>query len=294
MTDSDGRVYTQRALADLAEVPATSRWVRTPSVLLHLLDYGTSEEIRRLPPMVVAPGITTPAVGMDFVVRRLTHLVRPLVLDVRGRGLSDSAHDFTLEAYAEDLLATVEQLDLPAPLLMGHSMGARIVGRAAVLGDSRVRGSILVDPPLSGPDRAPYPTSEEAFIGQLRAARRGVTADEVAQSWPGWPARELQLRARWLATCQEEAVTATHHGFESEDFFPHWRAVPAPAVFIYGERSPVVTADGLSEARSANPAATFLGVADAGHMVFWDQPEAAVDILEMALVDLIEGTASTP
>lgn len=292
MTATDGRVFTQRALADLADVPATSRWVRTPTVLLHLLDYGTTEENRRRPPLVVVPGITTPAIGMDFVVRQVTHLVRPIVLDVRGRGLSDSANDFTLAAYAEDVLAVVDHLDLVAPLLLGHSMGARIVGHAAGQGSDLVRGSILVDPPLSGPGRAPYPTTEEAFLGQLRAAQRGVSPAEVAQSWPGWPERELELRARWLATCQEAAVQATHRGFETEDFFPHWSAVPTPTIFIYGERSPVVTADGLMEARSTNPAARFIGVPDAGHMVFWDQPSAAIEVLERALADLLEEPTS--
>jgi N-formylmaleamate deformylase len=173
-------------------------------------------------------------------------------------------------------------------------MGARIVGRAAGRASDQVRGSILVDPPLSGPGRAPYPTSEAAFVGQLRAAQRGVSAAEVAQSWPGWPERELELRARWLATCQEEAVRATHRGFETEDFFPHWSAVPSPAVFLYGERSPVVTADGLARARSANPAARYIGVPDAGHMVFWDQPGAGATVLERALVDVLERSATAP
>ena len=287
MTDSDGRVFTQRALADLADVPATSRWVRTRTVLLHLLDYGIDEEIRRRPLMIVVPGITMPAIGMDFVARQVTRLVRPVVLDVRGRGLSDSANRFTLDTYAEDLLAVIDELESPAPLLLGHSMGARVVARTAVQAAGRVRASIVIDPPLSGPGRGPYPTSRAAFVGQLEAAQRGITAAEVAQSWPGWPERELELRARWLATCQKEAVAATHHGFETEDFFPHWRAVPAPAVFLYGERSPVVTAEGVAEARSANPSATFMGVPHAGHMVFWDQPQVSLEVLEGVLRDLL-------
>ncbi|MCZ0975481.1 hypothetical protein O1L55_38125 [Streptomyces albulus] len=78
------RCVRQSALADLADVPATSRWVRSGATRLHVLDYGGDG-----PALVVLPGITSPAVTMDFVSRELTDLVRPLVVDVRGRGLSD-------------------------------------------------------------------------------------------------------------------------------------------------------------------------------------------------------------
>ncbi|HTF47214.1 MAG TPA: alpha/beta hydrolase, partial [Pseudonocardia sp.] len=69
------RSVLQSALADLADVPATSRWVHNGAVRLHTLDYGGDGV-----PLVVLPGITSPAITMDFVVRELTDLVRPIVL----------------------------------------------------------------------------------------------------------------------------------------------------------------------------------------------------------------------
>src|SRR5690606_31411545 len=91
------RAVLQSALADLADVPARSRWVRSGELRLHVLDYGGPGV-----PLVVLPGITSPAITMDFVARRLTDLVRPIVVDVRGRGLSDAGASYTLEDYADD------------------------------------------------------------------------------------------------------------------------------------------------------------------------------------------------
>ncbi len=273
-------MLSQDALADLADVPATSRWLRSAGLRLHVLDYGGDGV-----PVVVLPGITTPAIGMDFVARELTDLVRPVVLDVRGRGLSDDG-PATLGAYADDVDAVVEALGLDRPVLLGHSMGARIAAVAAARAATPLRGSILVDPPMSGPDRGPYPTTLAVFADQLSQACRGTTADEVATAWPRWPRREQELRARWLAGCSPAAVAATHAGFEEDDFFDVWPAVPAPTVLIHGSDSPVVTAAGAAEAARSNPGASVVAVPGAGHMVFWDERAAALASTRAALAAL--------
>jgi N-formylmaleamate deformylase len=273
------RAVLQSALADLADVPAQSRWVRSGDLRLHVLDYGGDGV-----PLVVLPGITSPAITMDFVAREITDLVRPIVVDVRGRGLSDSGKSYTLEDYADDTVAVLDGLGLDRPLLLGHSMGARIAAVVAARGVP-LRGTVLVDPPMSGPGRGPYPTSMDAFLDQLEEAQRGTDADEVARSWPRWPRREQELRARWLASCDIDAIVATHAGFESEDFFATWPYVPAPTVLLYGGESPVVTAAGAAEAAATNPAARLVEVPGAGHMVFWDEPEAALHLLQEILGD---------
>jgi N-formylmaleamate deformylase len=274
------RAVLQSALADLADVPAQSRWVRSGDVRLHVLEYGGSGV-----PLVVLPGITSPAITMDFVARELTDLVRPIVVDVRGRGLSDSGKSYTLDDNADDTVAVLESLD--RPLLLGHSMGARIAAVVAARGVP-LRGSVLVDPPMSGPGRGPYPTTLETFLGQLEQAQRGTDADEVARSWPRWPPREQELRARWLSSCDADAIAATHAGFESEDFFATWPHVPAPTVLLHGGASPVVTAAGAAEAAAANPAARLVEVPGAGHMVFWDEPVVARRLLREIVTALGE------
>ncbi|WP_374215347.1 alpha/beta fold hydrolase [Streptomyces sp. NEAU-Y11] len=277
------RSVLQSALADLADVPATGRWVRSGRTRLHVLDYGGSGV-----PLVVLPGITSPAVTLDFVARELVDMVRPLVVDVRGRGLSDAGGAYGLTAYAEDTEAVVRGLDLDRPLLLGHSMGARIAAVTAVRGAVPLRGTVLVDPPMSGPGRGSYPTTLETFLGQLDQALRGTDADEVARAWPRWPRREQELRARWLSSCAREAITATHRGFESEDFFDWWPEVPGPTALLYGAESPVVTGRDAEEAARMNPRARPVAIPGAGHMVFWDSPAAALAAVREALRPMLE------
>lgn len=286
MTD---RSVSLTALADLPGTGAVSRWV-DGEVGLHVLDYpGPDGGGAPLSPVVLVPGISMPAMGMDFVARVLARNRRVLVTDVRGRGLSQSGETYSVTAYAEDLERVLGAL-VPddAPVLVGHSMGARIVTLVAARERARHGGVVAVDPPLSGPGRDPYPTSKEAFLGQVEQARRGTTADEVALSWPSWPQRELEIRARWLGSCAPEAVGATHEGFESEDFFEWWPSVPEPVAFVRGEDSPVVPVSAMEEVTRTNPRATTHVIVAAGHMVFWDNRKGA----EMALADALRAVGA--
>ncbi|MER5185603.1 alpha/beta hydrolase [Streptomyces sp. NPDC002896] len=275
------RTVLQPALADLADVPATSRWVHSGQVRIHVLDYGGDGV-----PLVILPGITSPAITMDFVARALRGLVRPVVVDMRGRGLSDSGESYVLDRYVDDVVAVVNGLGLERPVLLGHSMGARVAAAASARG-MELRGAVLVDPPMSGPGRGPYPVTRAAFRAQLDAAAGGITADDVAALWPDWPRREQELRARWLSSCDVTAVEETHHGFEHEDFFDYWPKVAAPTALMYGEDSPMVPAAGVEEAATANPSARLIGVPGAGHMVFWDAPELAMTVVREVLTDWI-------
>ncbi|MFJ2746292.1 alpha/beta fold hydrolase [Streptomyces sp. NPDC087440] len=272
------RQITPAAWADLDRLPAVGRWVTSGRSRLHVLDYGGPGT-----PLLVLPGITSPAATLDFVARELSDLVRPLVLDVRGRGLSDTGTGHTLTEYAEDAEAVVRELGLERPLLFGHSMGARIAAAVAVRGRVAVRGAVLADPPLSGPGRGPYPTSLAVFQEQLAEAVRGTDGDEVARWWPRWPREEQEARARWLASCDGGAVAASHHGFEHEDFFDWWPRVPCPVTLLYGAQSPVVTAAGAAEAAAALPSARLEQVPDCGHMIFWDNPSGGLRALRRAL-----------
>jgi N-formylmaleamate deformylase len=239
--------------------------VRNGDVDLHVLDYGGDR-----PPLLVLPGITSPAITWDFIVTELRDLVRPVVMDLRGRGLSSPGDGYRAGDFARDAEAAIAQLELGRPHVLGHSLGARIGAALAASGAADLASVTLIDPPLSGPDRGPYPTSREAFQTQLDQGYAGTTGDEVRAFYPKWPRAELLLRARWLNTCEEAAVLATYDEFTREDFFDWWPAVAAPAAFIRGGDSPVVTVDGAAEAARLNPAASQHEIPDAGHMVPWD------------------------
>ena len=202
-------------------------------------------------------------------------------LDVRGRGYSDKPTEgFTLPIYADDVAGLIEQLGLEKPVILGHSMGARIGAALGVLHPDVASSLIIVDPPLTGPGRETYNMSVESFKQQIRDACEGTTAEAVAAVFPGWPERELKLRVDWLPSCDEVAVADTHRLFDVEDFFAYWAQLEAPLQFIYGDESPAVTSSGVEEIRETNAAAEIVGIAGAGHMIPWQNLNDFVEAIE--------------
>ncbi|NHD15943.1 MULTISPECIES: alpha/beta hydrolase [unclassified Actinopolyspora] len=268
----------------MTETVGTSEHVHANGLRHHVLSYGQGAA-----PLLILPGITSPAITAEFIACRLAERYRVHVPDLRGRGSTDTppAGHYTLEHYADDVAGLVEALELRDPVLLGHSLGARIAAAYRIRHGAGRSPLVLVDPPLSGPGRDPYPTSRAAFLAQLDEAARGTTADEVGKYYPKWPRRELELRARVLSTCDRTAVVETHEGFEREDFFAYWQRLNGSVALIRGAESPVVSESGARELAESNPEVPISTVAAAGHMVPWDNFDgfcAAVDHA-LAVVD---------
>jgi len=85
---------------------------------------------------------------MDFVARDLLTRSRPIVLDVRGRGLSEfPGRRITWTNYAADTARGDHGPQAgPGPLLLGASMARPDRGGSRpVSGQSELRGTVLVD-----------------------------------------------------------------------------------------------------------------------------------------------------
>jgi N-formylmaleamate deformylase len=231
-------------------------------------------------PMVVVPGITTPAGAFGVAAARLADIGADVyVLDMRGRGLSQRAPfgAHTAGDYADDVLALVEHLGLQRPLLVGHSLGARVVACARARFPGGSAGVVAIDPPMSGPGRRPYPTALDRFINGLHGAREGRGTEMARADYPTWTEEEVRLRGEWLASCDEAAVVESYAWFHLELFEPVWHEVEPPALLLFGAESPVVTAADAASLEQVNPRADVVAIARSGHMVPWDNPDQMVN-----------------
>lgn len=250
-----------------------SGFVSANAIRLHYLAYGQGDR-----DLVVVPGITSPAITWEFVSEELARDYRVYTIDVRGRGLSDKpSSGYTLPDYAGDTAGFIEAVGLDRPVVLGHSMGARIAAALGALHPEVPGPLVVVDPPLTGPGRDPYPFPLQVYVDALHEAQAGATADDMRSYFPTWSDEQLQIRAEWLATCDETAVVETYENFSREDFFRYWQRLRPPLLFVYGEESPVVPRSGLEEIAATNPAAEIVGVPSAGHMIPWDNLPAFLD-----------------
>lgn len=228
-----------------------------------------------LDPVVVIPGITSPAITWGFVGARFGRLFDTYILDVRGRGLSSSGDDldYGVDAQADDVIALLGALDLSGCSLVGHSMGARIATRAVRRGAAGVNRVALVDPPVSGPGRREYPSKLPWYVDSIREARRGMDADAMRAYCPSWSEEQCRLRAEWLHTCDERAVRKSFADFHEDDFHSDLPDLACPTLLIRAGRGGVILDEDVEEMEALAPNLVTRTVAEAGHMIPWDDEE---------------------
>ncbi len=254
---------------------ARSTEVTANGIRQHCLDYGGDG-----PALLIVPGITMPAACVEFLALPLAERHRVISVDPRGRGLSEQpASGYALTDYADDLAALIETLGLERPIVLGHSMGARIAAALAAYHPGAAGAVILADPPLTGPGRDPYPVPIDPYVDSLRKAKEGATADDMRPAFPTWSDEHLELRALWLGTCSEAAIVETYERFHSEDLHALLPQIGVPVLFVYGSDSPVVPAAALPEVRGLLPGARFAAVDHAGHMIPWDNLDEFVAVI---------------
>lgn len=261
--------------------------VQANGIRQHYLRYPTGR-----PPLVLVPGITSPAATWVFVAERLAAAFDVFVLDVRGRGLSSSGPDlaYDLDTLAADLLAFIAAFDLRDVTVLGHSMGARIAIRAAARDDSCIGHLVLVDPPVSGPGRRPYPAKLNWYVDSIRQSIQGMDARAMRAFCPTWTEDQLALRAEWLHTCYEPAIVTAFEGFHTDDIHIDIPNLRCPTALMVAGRGGVIEPQDETEIVGLNPNIRIARVPSAGHMIPWDD----FDGFFRAIDELIGTSLSRP
>lgn len=251
--------------------------VRANGIRQHYLRFGG-----RGSALVIVPGITTAAAQWAFVAERLCSTFDIYILDVRGRGLSESgAHlDYSLDACAADVIAFAAAVGLEKYTLLGHSMGARIGIRAARQQPEMMKQLVLVDPPVSGPGRRAYPIPLEPLIALIHAAKRGE-ADTALRgpTAPSWPEAHTRIRAEWLHTCDERAIAENYRGFHEDDIHADLPHLSVPTALMVAGKGGVIQPDDESEIRRLLPSIAIARVEGAGHQIQVDDLEGFLSAL---------------
>ncbi|KGE01900.1 alpha/beta hydrolase [Rhizobium sp. YS-1r] len=223
------------------------------------------------PPMMLVPGITSPAITWGFVAERLATAFDVHVLDVRGRGLSQGGDlDYALDAMAADVVALAAAAGLVKPVVLGHSMGARTAIRAARQAPDAFSGLVLVDPPVSGPGRRAYPAAWNWYEDSILMAQKGCSGDDMRRFCPTWTDEQNALRAEWLHTCQLDAIRIAYDGFQTDDIHADLPHLALPMRLVVAGGAAVIGAEDIDEIKTLAPAIEVRIVEKAGHMIPWD------------------------
>jgi pimeloyl-ACP methyl ester carboxylesterase len=122
------------------------------------------------PPLVFVHGFACAQGDWDAQVAHLSGQHRTVAVDLRAHGASPgTARDCSIERYGADVAEVMRGLALPPAILVGHSMGCRVVIEAALQAPRHTAAVVLVD----GSQFAP---AMEAVLQQRLATAAGFAA----------------------------------------------------------------------------------------------------------------------
>jgi 3-oxoadipate enol-lactonase len=265
----------------MAAVTSTLR--SAGSVDLPVLEAGTGGR-----PLLVAHGFTGAgndfAEHLDALARDGWHVVAPTQRGHRGSAAPPDEADYSLDAYADDLLALADGLGWDRFVLLGHSMGGMVAQVVALKAADRLDALVLMDTG-HGPV-AVDPDLVATGVGIARDVGMGALADAMAAAGPGPLETPAAARVRderpdlvpvWDAQLRE-CSPAMYAAMLAElvaqvDRLDALRALDLPALVIVGEQDAPFVGPSRRMAE-AIPGARLEVIADAGHSPQLEAPEA--------------------
>jgi len=247
-------------------------------------------------PVLLLHGLAGRAAEWRNTASWLTTTHRVFALDQRGHGRSDKAlADVSRDAYVADVIRVLEWLAGGPAILIGQSMGGLNAFLAAGRRPEVVRALIVAEASPAESPRVqqgvqdwlsswplPFPTLADAkafFGGETLYAQTWLEVlEERADGY--WPQFDQNTMVRSMA---DVAL---------RDYWQEWEQVSCPTLIVGGANS-FVSQEVLREMATRIPLGTYRQVANAGHDLHLDQPEAWRAIASEFLQELTDNVQTS-
>ncbi len=261
-------------------------------------------------PVLIAHGMSYFSYDWVEVAATLATDREIVALDQRGFGESgwSPARDYSVTAFAGDMINLLDHLGWRRAVLMGHSMGGRNAAFCAAENPARVAGLVLVDwSPQTAPEGSQRVRAQNSGLPDAFAS-----ADEAVAYFVKDPALRSspRVRARFDAFLrpvdggyaikrdtffseQSRAAVAAGRapGLVSDrkrlDMWEVLKRIECPVLVVRGTRSDMFAAETADKVISANPMIRLVEI-ESGHDVAGDNPEALVAEVRSFIADAVK------
>ena len=271
-----------------------ARVVLSTGVALEVEQFGSG------PPVLLVPGGAMTHRVWDHQVAALRHRYRSLAVDLRGSGASDKPPSgYSVDLFAADLAALVEELGLERPVVVGHGLGSHVALRLAATRPGLVAGLALVS-------AAPWFVGERqdaagGFPDDLWKRMQGGAARNRAQAeldlideafFHGDPGEGMRLWCLGMAAEWPLAVFAqlaeTLHQLDHRDVLA---SIDVPVLLLHGRHDEKTRYEGATYLLEHLPRARLVTLEQSAHCPHLEEPDG----VNAALLEfLAEVTAAAP
>ncbi len=251
--------------------------------------------------LVFLHGLLGQGRNFSFVANQLTDLATCYLLDLPNHGRSPWTDRTDYIALSEVVAKQLQRMQLGRPLVvLGHSMGGKVAMQLALRYPELPDGLIVVD---TSPLALGMQISTQGRFPTIFSALRGLPLDELtsrkqadallAEHVPSDVIRSFLLQNlrrtgdawRW----QPNIDLLGDNLYDIGDWpSPKGATWDRPTLLIAGAKSNFVPAEALPVMRDLFPKTQLVTLADAGHWVHSEQPEAFVKTVRIALTTILQ------
>lgn len=288
--------------------PSRSEFIPVRDLQYHVRHWGSEDA----PKLFMVHGWMDVGASFQFVVdclKRDWHVIAP---DWRGFGLTKNpgVDCYWFPDYLGDLDAILQHYAPDEPVnLLGHSMGGNVVCLYAGVRPQRIRKLINLEGfglPATRPEQAPgryakwldelrtqpeirpY-ASQAAVAARLQKTNPRLTDERAAFLSSHWSAQNE--KGQWEILGDPAHKLTSPILYRVEEVLACWQAIAAPVLWVEADDTEAWRWMGPKETARAEidrritfiPNVTKAEIANAGHMLHHDQPEALAELIEKFL-----------
>lgn len=213
----------------------------------------------------------------------LAKVRRVVAVDLRGHGLSQdpTPGDYSMELFADDVAATLEDLGVPRADVAGLSMGGYVVFAFWRRHREMVRSIVLCDTKAE----ADTPEGKEGREKTAALVRdrglRPLYEQLEAKMFGSNPSEEVKatVQRMFLDTPPEVAAADALAMRDRPDSTADLAGIAVPTLWLHGEEDALMPLEGARATAARIPGSTFVPIPKGGHMSPLENPEAANEAL---------------
>jgi pimeloyl-ACP methyl ester carboxylesterase len=242
------------------------------------------------PAIIIAHGLFGMADNWHNIAQKLQESHQVITVDLRNHGHSPHHPDMSYADMVADLLALIMDLNLEKPILVGHSMGGKLMMHFAALHPQHVSKLVIVDIASKA-----YPKGHEIYFTALFELTKTTVssrseAQHILEKFVKDPAI-LQFLLKSLYRTSEgtyklrmnvEAIYQHYDEIRSAVHFD-W-PVSVPTLFVKGENSNYIEPEDEHAISEMFTDVQIESIQNAGHWLHADNPAAFIQTLQQFLL----------
>jgi non-heme chloroperoxidase len=228
------------------------------------------------PAVLFLHGLSDSSFSFSRVLPLLPAHLRVVAVDQRGHGNSDRpAWGYSMDAFASDLLALMDALQIDRATIVGHSMGSFVARRTAEKAPDRVARLVLVGTAMStrNPVMQELLVTTQSFSDPVdEGFIREFQASTILRPVPTPFFEQVVAESKKLpARVWQQAVTGLWN------YQPRW-PITCPTTILGGDQDAVFSVAEQTALFSATEHSTLHIERGIGHTLHWEAPERFVSL----------------